>query len=98
MDALRGRELAVFERAAEVFSMLSASSRLRLLTALCESELCVGELAAALDMSQPTVSQQLSLMFRSGLLARRKDGSQVYYSVEPKAKEFLCRAVHALVP
>lgn len=78
--------------------MLSASSRLRLLTALCESELCVGELAAALDMSQPTVSQQLSLMFRSGLLARRKDGSQVYYSVEPKAREFLCRAVHALVP
>lgn len=78
--------------------MLSASSRLRLLTALCEAELCVGELAAALDMSQPTVSQQLSLMFRSGLLARRKDGSQVYYSVEPKAREFLCRAVHALVP
>jgi DNA-binding transcriptional ArsR family regulator len=97
LESLRGRELAVFERAAEVFSLLSASSRLRILTALCDGEMCVGDLAAALDMSQPTVSQQLSLLFRSGLLARRRDGSQVYYSVESKAKEFLCSAVHALV-
>lgn len=97
MDALRGRDVAAFERAAEVFSLLSTSSRLRILSALCDSELCVGDLAAAIELPQPTVSQQLALMFRAGLLARRKEGSQVYYRVEPKTRDFLCRAVHALV-
>lgn len=97
MDALRGRDVAVFERAAEVFSLLSSSSRLRLLAALCDGELCVGDLAAAVDLPQPSVSQQLVLMFRAGLLARRREGSQVYYRVEPKSRDFLCRAVQALV-
>ena len=82
----------MFERAAEVFSLLSASTRL-----LCDGELRVGELAAAVGLPQPTVSQQLTLMFRARLLARRKDGSQVFYSVEPKTRDFLCRAVRALV-
>lgn len=97
MEALRGRDAAGFERAAEVFSLLSAGSRLRLLSALCDREMCVGDLAAAVDLPQPTASQQLALLFRAGLLTRRKDGSQVYYSVEGKAREFLCRAVHALI-
>lgn len=97
MDALAGRDAAAFERAAEMFSLLSASSRLRILVALCDGERCVGDLADAVELPQPTVSQQLALMFRAGLLARRKDGSQVYYRVEPKTRDFLCRAVHALV-
>lgn len=97
LEALRGREPAAFERAAEVFSLLSASSRLRLLCELCDRELCVGDLAAALDLPQPTVSQQLALMFRAGLLARRREGAQVHYSVDPRTRDFLCRAVHALV-
>lgn len=97
MEALRGRDAAAFERAAEVFSLLSTGSRLRLLSVLCEGEMCVGDLAAAVDLPQPTASQQLSLLFRAGLLARRKDGAQVYYSVEPKVRDFLCRAVHALI-
>ncbi len=88
---------ADFERAAEVFSLLSAATRLRILDALCDSEMCVGELAAEVDMPQSTVSQHLSLMFRAGLLARRKEGQQVHYRVEPKTRGFLCRAVRALV-
>lgn len=88
---------ADFERAAEVFSLLSAATRLRLLDALCDREMCVGELASEVEMPQPTVSQHLSLMFRAGLLARRKEGQQVHYRVEPKTRGFLCRAVRALV-
>ncbi|HYE38333.1 MAG TPA: metalloregulator ArsR/SmtB family transcription factor [Ramlibacter sp.] len=97
MDALRGQDAAALERAAEVFSLLSASSRLRILVALCDQELCVGDLAVAVDLPQPTVSQQLALLFRAGLLARRREGSQVHYSVERKTRDFLCGAVHALV-
>jgi DNA-binding transcriptional ArsR family regulator len=88
---------ADFQKAAEVFSLLSAATRLRILDALCDREMCVGELAAELEMPQPTVSQHLSLMFRAGLLARRKDGQQVHYRVEPKTRSFLCSAVRALV-
>ena len=88
---------ADFERAAEVFSLLSAATRLRILDALCDREMCVGELAAEVEIPQPTASQHLSLMFRAGLLARRKDGPQVHYRVEPKTRGFLCRAVRALV-
>ncbi len=97
MQALRGRALAEFERAAEVFSVLSTTSRLRILAALCDGELCVGGVAAAVGLPQPTVSQQLALMYRAGLLARRREGPQVHYSVEPKRRAFLCRAVQALV-
>jgi DNA-binding transcriptional ArsR family regulator len=88
---------ADFERAAEVFSLLSTPSRLRLLGALCEGEKCVGDLAEATGLPQPTVSQQLSLMFRAGLLARRREGVQVHYRVDEKTRGFLCRAVRALV-
>ena len=85
------------ERAAEVFSLLSTPSRLRILGALCEGEKCVGDLAQATGLPQPTVSQQLSLMFRAGLLARRREGVQVHYRVDEKARGFLCRAIRALV-
>lgn len=97
MEALRGREAAVFERAAQVFSLLSAASRLRILCALCEREMCVGELAASAELPQSTVSQQLALMFRAGLLARRREGSQVHYSIDTETRKFLCGAVQALV-
>ena len=97
MDAPKGRELPSLERAAEVFSLLSAASRLRMLCALCEREMCVGELATAVEMPQPTVSQQLALMFRAGLVSRRRERSQVHYSVDPRTRDFLCEAVQALV-
>lgn len=85
------------ERAAEVFSLLSAPSRLRILGALCEGELCVGDLVQATGLPQPTVSQHLSLLFRAGLLTRRREGAQVHYRVDAKTRGFLCRAVRALV-
>ena len=85
------------ERAAEVFSLLSAPSRLRILGALCEGELCVGDLVQATGLPQPTVSQHLSLLFRAGLLTRRREGAQVHYRVDARTRGFLCRAVRALV-
>lgn len=98
MHATRGgSDAAGFDRAAEVFSLLSAGSRLRLLAALCRGEQCVGELVAQVEMPQPTVSQQLNLLFRAGLLTRRKEGVQVYYNVEPETRDFLCRAIQTLV-
>lgn len=91
------QDAAVFERAAEVFALLSTSSRLRILAALCGREMCVGDLVAAVDMPQPTVSQHVNQLARAGLLARRKDGVQVHYQIEPKTRGFLCRAIGTLL-
>lgn len=88
---------ASYDRAAEIFSLLSAASRLRILGALCEGEKCVNALAAETGLPQSTVSQHLSLLFRAGLLTRRREGVQVHYRVDPKTRGFLCRAVRALV-
>ena len=86
-----------YDRAAEVFALLSTASRLRILGALCEGEKCVGELSVATELPQPTVSQQLNLLFRAGLLTRRRQGVKVHYRVDPRTRGFLCRAVRALV-
>ena len=88
---------ADYDRAAEIFALLSTASRLRILGALCEGEKCVGELSVATELAQPTVSQQLNLLFRAGLLTRRRQGVQVHYRVDPRTRGFLCRAVRALV-
>lgn len=95
--SLEAQGLEVFQRAAEVFALLSTPSRLRILAALCKGELCVGDLVAAVAMPQPTVSQQVNQLFRAGLLARRRDGAQVYYQIDPGTRGFLCRAIETLV-
>lgn len=94
---LAAQGLQVFERAAEVFSLLSTASRLRILDALCRGEMSVNGLAGAIDMPQPTVSQHLNQLFRAGLLVRRKEGVQVFYRVDPNAQDFLRRAIDSLV-
>ena len=95
--SLEAQGLEVFQRAADVFTLLSTPSRLRILAALCGGELCVGDLVAAVAMPQPTVSQQVNQLFRAGLLARRRDGVQVYYQIDPGTHGFLCRAIETLV-
>lgn len=62
---------------------LSDSTRIRILAALRHSELCVCELSDALEMSQSTLSTHLQTVRQAGLVATRKDGKWVYYSLEP---------------
>jgi DNA-binding transcriptional ArsR family regulator len=90
--------VASLERAAEVFALLSTVPRLRIVRALCMQEQCVGDLAAAIAMPQPALSHQLNLLYRAGLLERRKQGAQVYYRASGEAGRFLCKAVGSLLP
>lgn len=62
---------------------LSDSTRIRILAALRQSELCVCELSDALEMSQSTLSTHLQTVRQAGLVATRKDGKWVYYRLEP---------------
>lgn len=83
----------VFELAAELFSVLSTPMRLRILSALCAREKTVSELLAEIDTTQPNLSQHLAVLFRTGVLAKRKEGTQVIYRVQSEKAVALCRSV-----
>lgn len=69
----------VFERAAEIFALLGTPLRLRILSLLCEDEMNVSQLREALGSAQPSVSQNLATLYRSGVLVRQRKGTQVFY-------------------
>lgn len=83
----------VFERAAELFGILSTPIRLRILSALCDQEKSVRQLLAEIDTTQPNLSQHLNMLYRAGVLAKRKEGTQVIYRVQSARAVNLCRNV-----
>jgi DNA-binding transcriptional ArsR family regulator len=83
----------VFERAADLFGLLSSSMRLRIVSELCRGELSVGQLRDRVDTTQPNLSQHLAVLYRAGILARRREGSQVHYRVAHVGVAAICRTV-----
>lgn len=69
-------------RLAETFKALSDPSRVRIVSLLAEAELCVCDLAAALNMSQSAVSHQLRTLRNLQLVRWRREGRQVYYALD----------------
>ena len=88
-----GPSLKVFERAAELFGLLSTPVRLRIVSALCEGERNVTELRELIDVSQPNISQHLNMLYRSGAVTKRRHGSQVFYRIADEYCGLVCRAV-----
>ncbi|MEN9587246.1 MAG: hypothetical protein RIT15_821 [Pseudomonadota bacterium] len=83
----------VFEIAAELFSVLSTPIRLQILGALCDGELSVSQILEKVETTQPNLSQHLAILYRHGIIAKRKDGTQVIYSVQSEKAVELCRSV-----
>ena len=83
----------VFELAAELFSVLSTPMRLRILSALCNEEKSVSQMLEEIDTTQPNLSQHLNVLYRCGVLAKRKQGTQVIYRVQSEQAATLCRSV-----
>lgn len=84
---------AVFASAAELFKLMSTPIRLKIISALCGQERNVSQLLAAIDTTQPNMSQHLAALHRAGVLARRRDATQVYYRIASEPAAALCRAV-----
>jgi ArsR family transcriptional regulator len=76
-DAMR----AAAAQAGGLLKALANPDRLLLLCQLAQGEQPVGALEAALDIRQPTLSQQLAVLRQEGLVATRRDGKQIFYSV-----------------
>jgi DNA-binding transcriptional ArsR family regulator len=83
--ALRERPLLTLEQAAEIeglFKILANDTRLRLLHALSRAgELCVTELATAVEMTPQAVSNQLQRLVDRGILGSRRKGNNIYYRI-----------------
>ncbi len=66
---------------AELFKVFGDSTRIRILFALYESELCVCDLSETLGMTQSAVSHQLQILRASKLVKNRREGKSMYYSL-----------------
>lgn len=69
---------------AEFFSMFSDETRIKIISALGVSELCVNDIANILNLNQTTVSHQLKLLKSLGAVKFRRDGKTIYYSIADK--------------
>lgn len=67
---------------ADLFSALSDPTRLRIISVLLDGEMNVGDLAAQLEMSESAVSHQLRGLRHMRLVRSRKNGRQVYYTLD----------------
>jgi ArsR family transcriptional regulator len=84
---------ATFKRAAEIFRVMSAPMRLRIMSCLCTGEKNVSELLEEVETTQSNMSQHLSTLYQAGILQKRRDGVQIYYSIANPSFVDLCRAV-----
>ncbi len=83
----------VFDKAAELFAVLSTPIRLRIISQLCQGEKNVGQLIESIGVAQPNMSQHLNIMYRSGVLGKRRQGAQMFYRIADETAVVVCRAV-----
>lgn len=82
------------ELAAEVFSLLCDPTRIRIILALREGELAVGELAERVGKSPTAVSQHLAKLRWGRIVSTRQEGTRVFYSLtDEHARELVTHAV-----
>ena len=66
---------------AELFKVFGDSTRIRILFVLFEAEVCVCDLAKALNMTQSAISHQLRILKQNKLVNSRRDGKSIFYSL-----------------
>lgn len=94
VDLKQMRRTAV--EATTMLRTLGNEDRLLLLCRLSQGECSVGELEEALDIHQPTLSQQLSVLRSQSLVATRREGKQIFYSVSDERALTLLKALYKL--
>lgn len=93
LDPDQRQSARVFSTAAELFAVLSTPIRLQVISALCNTERSVNQLVDIIGCSQPNLSQHLNVLYKAGLLAKRKEGVQVIYRIQSETAMTICRNV-----
>ena len=69
-------------RAASFFKVVGDETRMKILCRLAENELCVNDIAESVEMTKSAVSHQLRLLKEEGLVKARRDGKNMFYSLD----------------
>ena len=80
LDAKMPEETELYDLS-ELFKVFGDSTRIRILFVLFETEVCVCDLAQALNMTQSAISHQLRILKQNRLVKSRRDGKSVFYSL-----------------
>ncbi len=91
-------EMSLLYELSDFFKVMGDGTRIQLLWALEESEMCVGDLAVLLNMTKSAVSHQLKVLRTAKLVRSHKRGKNVYYALDDyhvksileKALEHVC--------
>ena len=83
----------VFEMAAEIFRVMSAPMRLKVISCLCNGEKNVSQLLEEINTTQPNMSQHLNTLYQAGVIGKRREGVQIFYRIINDRVVTLCRAV-----
>lgn len=75
-------EIEVLFELADLFKVFGDSTRLRIMVMISDSERAVNDIAETLNMEQSTVSHQLRVLRQNKLVRVRRDGKQMYYSLD----------------
>ena len=82
--------------ACSLLKVLANPERLLLLCQMTQGEHAVSELAAATGVEQPTLSQQLTVLWLNGLVATRREGKQVFYRITSQNALQVMQVLYAL--
>ncbi|OQW87068.1 MAG: transcriptional regulator [Rhodoferax ferrireducens] len=84
---------ATFESAADMFRVMSAPMRLKIINCLCDGEKNVSYLLTRVNTTQPNMSQHLNTLYQAGILAKRREGVQIFYRIADQRIVSICEAV-----
>ena len=90
-------ESALYD-AAELLKVFGDPTRLRIISALCRSEMCVCDIAKLLGMTQSAISHQLRVLKQARLVTTRREGKTIFYSLcdEHVQRIFYCALDHVM--
>ena len=85
MDTHKGLDMQAMQlaatKASQLLKALANPDRLLLLCQLTQGEHCVSEMEALVGVLQPTLSQQLGVLRKEGLVTTRREGKQIFYGI-----------------
>lgn len=82
-----------YESAANLFRVMSAPMRLKIINCLCDGEKNVSYLLTRVNTTQPNMSQHLNTLYQAGILGKRRDGVQIFYRIIDQRIVSICEAV-----
>lgn len=87
----------IVEQLIQIFKALSDETRLRIINLLSLGELCVCDIMAILNISQPKASRHLAYLKHSGLVQSRREGLWMHYSINSKIDRRIQTLIDLLV-